>query len=180
MKFHERQVARHYADALLGIIAQEGKGDEYKGELDKVVQALTGTKQLVSFWGNQRVPSSQKEELLREVMAAMEISPKLHAFLQVVLGNKRMGILPAMAEKFAELLDVRLGKLRAEVRSARPLSAETVEMLKEILEEKTGLQVELEVSEDPSLMAGIVLRMRNRIIDGSLMTKLLRFREALS
>ena len=113
-------------------------------------------------------------------MGVLEISPKLNAFLQVVLDNERMGVLPAIAEKFAELLDVRLGKLRAEVRSARPLSAKTVEMLKEILEEKTGLQVELEVSEDPSLIAGLVLRMRNRIIDGSLMTKLLRFREALS
>jgi len=179
LKFHERQLARHYADALLGIVAEKGDGDRYRAELARIVQALAGTQELISFWGNQRVRSFQKEELLRDAISELGISPELHAFVQIVLDNERMNILPAIAERLSELLDLREGRLRAEVRTARPLSDETVRELKAIVEEKTGLQVELAVSEDPSLMAGIVLRMRNRIIDGSLAAKLLRFREAL-
>jgi len=180
VRLYERQVARHYADALLEMVADEDEGERFRAQLNKLVRSLTATRELVSFWGNHRVPPSEKEALLRDVAAELEIEPKPYALCQVVLDNERMGSLPAIAERFSDLLDVRQGVLRAEVRSAAPLRDETVRELKTILEEKTGLRVDLSVSEDQSLVAGLVLRMRNRIIDGSLAAKLRRFREALS
>jgi len=180
VKFQEMEVARHYADALLAIALEEGKGDEYREEVQRAAEALSGNKELVSFWNNRRVPSREKKALLVEMLEGLEATPKMRAFLEVVWDNARLGILPVIAERFAEALDSRLRRLHAEVRSARALPKEIAERIKGVLEDETGWTVEIEVSEDPSLIAGIVLKLGNTIIDGSLRRKLTLFREAIS
>ncbi len=180
MKFQEMEVARHYAEALLSIALEQGKADDYRKELDRAAEMLTGSEELVSFWNNRRVPSREKKALIVETLEGLGVSPKMRAFVEVVWDNERLGILPVIAERFATELDVSLRRLHAAVRSARPLPDEVAEEIRSILEDKTGWSVDVDVSEDASLIGGMVLKLGNTIIDGSLSRKVRSFRETIS
>ena len=71
------------------------------------------------------------------------------------------------------------GIARASVISATPLSPEVVEKIKSALSKKTGMDVLLELENDPGLIGGIVTKIGDLVFDGSIKTQLLNMRESL-
>jgi F-type H+-transporting ATPase subunit delta len=71
------------------------------------------------------------------------------------------------------------GIARANLVSATELSSETVEKIRTTLSEKTGKDIILEVDQDPGLIGGIVSRIGDLVLDGSIKTQLLNMRESL-
>jgi F-type H+-transporting ATPase subunit delta len=88
-------------------------------------------------------------------------------------------VLPAVAQLLREMSDKKDGVLRAEVITAAPLSEDYYVRLKSQLERMTGKQVVVDRREDPSLIAGVVTRIGDMVIDGSLRTRLRELENAL-
>ena len=88
-------------------------------------------------------------------------------------------MLPALAVELARLSDVRAGVVRATVTSAAPLTEATRQKLQQQLEKRTGKKVLLEVKQDPSLIAGLVTRIGDLVIDGSARARLAELRSQL-
>ena len=88
-------------------------------------------------------------------------------------------LLPAIVSEYGALLNEHLGRVQAEVTSAAPISAEQRERLSRSLAEMLDQEVVLETAEDASIIGGIVVRVGDRIIDGSVRTRLEALRRRL-
>ncbi|HTB72937.1 MAG TPA: ATP synthase F1 subunit delta, partial [Polyangiaceae bacterium] len=92
---------------------------------------------------------------------------------------RRAKALPHVAQALREFADARKGLLRAEVTTAAPLSDAYYARLQAQLEAMTGKKVVVDRRTDPDLIAGVVTRIGDRILDGSLRTRLSSLRDAL-
>jgi F-type H+-transporting ATPase subunit delta len=91
----------------------------------------------------------------------------------------RIVFLGDINEFYQKLADELKGVARAQLVSAVELSSETVEKIRTALSEKTGKEIILEVDQDPGLIGGIVTRIGDLVLDGSIKTQLLKMRETL-
>jgi F-type H+-transporting ATPase subunit delta len=93
--------------------------------------------------------------------------------------KRRIGILPDIESCYRKFMDDALKKIRVDVTTAFPLSAELSEKLQKRMEEITGRKVEMAVSEDASLLGGIVVGVGDTMYDGSVKTQLHNIRNLL-
>ena len=77
------------------------------------------------------------------------------------------------------MVDELKGVARASLISATELTSETIEKIRKSLSKKTGKDIVLEVEQDPGLIGGIVTRIGDLVLDGSIKTQLLNMRETL-
>ena len=96
-----------------------------------------------------------------------------------MLRRGRIQELPKLAAEFRRLDNERKGITHATATSASPLTKDEVAALARRLEEYTGGRVELDVQVDPSLLGGLVVRVGDRLIDGSVRSRLERLRNQL-
>ena len=91
----------------------------------------------------------------------------------------RIGLLDAINDFYQKLVDELKGVAFASLVSAAELSSEAIEKIRESLSKVTGKEVKLEVKQDPDLIGGIVTRIGDLVLDGSVRTQLLNMRESL-
>jgi F-type H+-transporting ATPase subunit delta len=99
--------------------------------------------------------------------------------LQMLIDRRRIKTLPYVSQYLRELADAKKGILRAEVTTAVPLSDAYYGRLQQQLEKMTGKSVVVDRRTDPTLVAGVVARIGDRIFDGSLRTRLQSLKDAL-
>ena len=100
-------------------------------------------------------------------------------FLKLLVDKRRIALIPDILDSYREMMDKKLGVLRVTVKTALPLSKELSANLKEELEKKTKSKVEMSVSEDPSLLGGVLVRIGNTYYDGSVKAQLNNIRNLL-
>ena len=100
-------------------------------------------------------------------------------FLGVLAGNRRLALLPAVIRDFAALNAARKGEVTANVTAAHALTAEQQQALAAKLKAGIGRDVALNVTVDPSILGGLVVRVGSRMIDSSLKTRLENLGQAL-
>jgi F-type H+-transporting ATPase subunit delta len=103
----------------------------------------------------------------------------MRSFLLLVFDKGRIGFLASINDFYQKLADEVKGIARASLVSASELSSETVEKIRATLSKKTGKDIILEVEQDPSLIGGIVTRIGDLVLDGSIRTQLLNMKESL-
>jgi F-type H+-transporting ATPase subunit delta len=103
----------------------------------------------------------------------------MNSFLLLLFEKGRVGFLSNINDFYQKLADELKGVARASLVSAKELSSETVEKIRASLSKKTGKDIILEIDQDPSLIGGIVTRIGDLVLDGSVKTQLLNMRESL-
>jgi len=96
-----------------------------------------------------------------------------------LIDKRRYDILPEVPECYKELVDSHRGIVSVQVRSAVPLTEEEKERLSEVLARSLRKQVRLETNVDPSLIGGVMLRIGDRLLDGSVKGQLNLLRQRL-
>ena len=125
------------------------------------------------------VSDEEKAALLTKLFAKALLHATTRNFLLVLLDNGRLADVEAIVEDFQHLLDSRSKKVRAEVSSAVPLEKTELESIKKEAERLTGQEVIVDVRVDESLIGGVVTRIGNVVLDGSVRTDLEVLREKL-
>jgi F-type H+-transporting ATPase subunit delta len=97
----------------------------------------------------------------------------------MVVGGDRAGELPAVVERFLELSAAQRQHEVAEVRAAVPLDDQLRDRLAQALSQATGKQVEVKVVVDPNVLGGVVARVGDTVIDGSVRHRLDQLKERL-
>jgi F-type H+-transporting ATPase subunit delta len=116
---------------------------------------------------------------LQAVIDKVNISKVMASFLLLLFDKGRFGFLSDINEFYNKLADELKGVVRASLVSATELSSETVDKIRTTLSKRTGKDIILEVEQDPSLIGGIVSRIGDLVLDGSIATQLLNMRESL-
>jgi len=173
------KIARRYAKALLIIGKENGQAESYKEELNDFARLMAREKELEQAIGNPLYSASDRKKVLQTVIAKVDVSKIMASFLLLLFDKGRFGSLSAINEFYQKLADELKGVLRASLVAATELSAETVEKIRTTLSTKTGKDIILEVEQDPSLIGGIVSRIGDLVLDGSIKTQLLNMRQSL-
>jgi F-type H+-transporting ATPase subunit delta len=173
------KIARRYAKALLIIGKDDDKAEIYKEELDRFSDLIAREKELEQAITNPLYSVGGRKKVLQAVIDKVKVSKVMASFLLLLFEKGRFGFLSDINEFYKKLADELKGVVRASLVSATELSSETVEKIRTTLSKKTGKDIILEVEQDPSLIGGIVSRIGDLVLDGSIKTQLLNMRESL-
>ena len=173
------RLRRVYAQAFMGVAAKLPKAGELVQELASVVDdVLDRYPQFEQTIESSLVTPEQKEQVLERVFRTTA-SPQVLYFLKVLSRHGRLDLLRRSRRQVKKLQRERSGLADVEVRVAAELDDSLRKDLESRLQRIFGKQPVLNVRIDPSIVAGIVVRVGDRVYDGSLHTQLERARVAM-
>ena len=167
-----------YANALLEVSRAEGHLADIQDELFRFARTFEGSDELRAALTDPLLPTSRRVAVVDDILGgkALQTSAALAAF---VVAAGRAGELPAIIDRFVELAAAEQRRAVAEVRSAIELTPEQTDRLREALNRATGKDVEVKVVVDPSVLGGVVARVGDLVIDGSVRHRLEQLREQI-
>ena len=163
-------VATRYANALADVVTahESSLGPENAArELRSFEAAMTGSPELENALITPAVPTPRKRAVVRRIAERLELSRVTANFLYVLVDRRRIAALSEIIKSFEQVVDERLGFARAEVSSAREMTAPQQSALTSRLEALTGKRVRAHYSVDGSLIGGVVARIGSTVYDGS-------------
>lgn len=172
---NEPTIARNYADALFAVGERSQRTLELAHLIDAVAGAVEADERVRVVLESPRVRKEQKEKLLAEALAGRAPEAFIR-FLAAVVRRGRQGLIGAIAREYHALVDVKLNRVHASVTLSRvpddDLKAEITQRLIAVL----GKEVIPHFRHDESILGGVVVRVGDRVMDGSLRRRLLRLR----
>jgi F-type H+-transporting ATPase subunit delta len=172
-------VARRYAKALFELAREAGEVEGPGRELDALATAFDAH-DVSGLLERVALEERARRTVASRLSARLGLSELLANFLAVVAANNRLREVGAIARAYRQLQDQVLGRVRAHLRSARPLTEESRRRIAEVFENQTGKRVIAEASVDPELLGGVVVEIAGRVFDGSLRTRLERLERSLA
>jgi F-type H+-transporting ATPase subunit delta len=173
------QLARVYAKAFMDVAAKSSNADALVDELKSIVaDVLNRFPRMEQVLESSLVSPEQKEELLNRVFGK-SASTQVINFVKVLARHGRLDVLRPIARQAEKLHAERSGKADVEVRVAKELDDSLQKELHAKLQKTLGKVPNFTMKIDPSLIAGIVVRIGDRVYDGSLYTQLERARQAM-
>ncbi|UCH21180.1 MAG: F0F1 ATP synthase subunit delta [Deltaproteobacteria bacterium] len=172
-------IARRYAKALLLIGKEDGQAETYRQELGGMAHLIENEPALFEALTNPLYDFAGRRKVLQTVIAKLDLSKVMISFLMLLFDKGRISFLSNINDFYQKLVDELKGIARANLISATELSSEAIEKIQTSLSKKTGKDIVLEVEQDPGLIGGIVTRIGDLVLDGSIKTQLLNMRETL-
>jgi F-type H+-transporting ATPase subunit delta len=167
-----------YAQGIFEMARAEGNLERVEDELLSVARAVETAPELRSNLTDPQLPLDKKQGIIDELLAGRASSLTV-GVIQLLVGQGRASELPAIATAVAAAAAASRDKELAEVRSAVPLDDETVERIAAALGRATGRTVEIKVVVDPDLIGGVVARVGDTVIDGSIAKRMDSLRQAV-
>jgi len=170
-------IARNYAEALFELGERSGNTDRYAELLDAVAGAVETTPQVQGVLMSPRVPKAEK---IRLFGAALKSAPREFVlFLQALLKRGRQRLLREISTEYQALLDIKHNRIRAGVTLARPAEPALQREIQEALSRELGKEVIAAFHLDPEILGGTVVRIGERIHDGSVRRRMTKLRRHL-
>ncbi|MBI4064083.1 MAG: ATP synthase F1 subunit delta [Elusimicrobia bacterium] len=179
MPRNNRQTALKYAKGLLAMSQKEGVAGKAQNDLTSIVYSF---KLNDKPWKILRNPFIDVKEKMNALKAAFEdkVEAPTLKILEILTAKRQLALLPLIEERFHALADEAAGIVRASVKSAYPLSGKEKEALEKKLAAFFGQKVVLESKEDPSLIAGIMIKAGDYILEQSVRLALRRLKNSLA
>ncbi len=173
-------VAQNYAEALFDLGRKSGRLEEYGQLLSATAQALASSPEAQAVLVSPRVPKALKSELVGKAIARIGAPKEFVLYLQAVVKRGRQGMFGQMAKAYDELVDGSMNRVRAAVTTARLADAALEQTVVAALAKKLGKTVVAVFTVDAGILGGAVVRVGDRVYDGSLKRRLLRLRRQLA
>lgn len=166
-----RELAKKYAAALFTIVLDNGALEEVETQLVGIRDAVRENPELSGFLNHPILAREAKKEVVEKLFADT-IQPVLIKFLSVVIDRGRIELLEEMTDEFVRLSHEARHLAEATVRTAVPLTEDEEKSLKERLQALTGKDVSITATVDPSILGGMIVKIGDRMIDGSMIRQL--------
>jgi F-type H+-transporting ATPase subunit delta len=167
-----------YAAGIFEIARAEDQLERVQNELLQIARAFRSSDELRDSLSNPQLPADRKSQIVDGLLET-RASELTIAFVNFVVGLGRASSLPDIVDELAETAAAAVNREVAEIRTAVDLDPATVERLVAALARQTGKRLEPKVIVDPSVIGGIVARVGDIVIDGSVQKRLSGLREAL-
>lgn len=164
-------IASRYAVALIELGEQNSLSDKFDSDLNVVKQTIEENKELSEFLRHPEVSSVDKKEVI-EVIFKEHISETILNTIKLLIDRHRIFILAPLANIYHKQLNKVKNILEAIVISAIPLEEETLNRIKQKLEDIYQKTLELSSKVDKEIIAGIVVKIEDKVIDGSIKNRL--------
>lgn len=172
-------IAGRYAEALFQVGEETNSTTKLYEELNAVVDTLKSNKDFYGVLKSPLVGKGDKRELLEKVFAG-QISSSLNNFLKIMADKDRVSAIEAIQKSFKELLNEKNNIIEGIAITAVPMSQEEIKQLEAKLSSKYNKNVTLENNVDESIIGGVLVRLGNEEIDGTVKARLANMKNQLS
>jgi F-type H+-transporting ATPase subunit delta len=177
-----KTIARPYARAAFDVATRDGSLGAWSQGLAAaaaVVASEAASRVLARPTATDAENLALIEKLCEGLDAGLWSSPRGRNFLRLLLDNDRLAAVPDIAERFEQLKTRAENKVKVKLTAAVPVGESLTREVKASLERRLGRGVEIETAVDPSLLGGAVVQADDRVIDGSIRSRLQRLAEQL-
>ncbi len=161
-------VGERYARAVFELADEAGQVEAVTRELGMLAETYTHSHDLRAVLDNPLVEPEQRAAILRAIGERLGLGRLGLNAVGLLAQRRRLAALPDVARSLVRLADEKMGVVRAKVSSATPLSESFCSRLTALLEQRTHKRVLLDLTIDPTLLAGVVTRVGDHVIDGTL------------
>ena len=165
---------KRYARALFELASERGNIDQVEADLGAVVQVVEQNEDLAKILLHPHIAADAKKSLIEELFAG-KVGQETFNFLNVLVESGRESQLANIYRFFVQLANEARGIADAVVTSAKPLTEEEQAELVKQFGQKLNKELRLTTVVDPSILGGIVVKIGDRLYDGSLKRKLETF-----
>jgi len=173
------KVSKRYAKALLSLGKEEGKYQKYGEDLHDFSSFYARNEEFARFVSNPVFSLDDRKRILNFVLEKSGYSGTVKNFLNLLLDKNRIGGVPAIYAHYEKLTDEVANIARAEVITPGHISEEAKKRLEKVLEALTSRHVMMATREDKSLIGGIVVKIGDLVLDGSVKAQLMGLKESL-
>lgn len=175
----ETTIARNYAEALLALARKADNLDGWGRAINAVAAAIESDARLRNFLAAPQIAADDKIAVIGK--AFRESLPRLMVrFLQKLVQNRRQNLIPAIAVEYGNLVDEREGRMHAQVTLATEPTESEQQLLARELSRAFGKIVVPHISTNPAILGGVVVRVGDRVMDGSVRKRLATLRGRLT
>lgn len=168
---NNKTVAKRYAQALLQIAQEKEAIDLYEKEINDFLASINADQHLNHIWFSERIMTGDKKQVVEQLFKN-KLSPIIVNLLMVLVDKNRESFLPDIFAEYKKLADISRNIIDAQVRSAVALTDKDFNELVAKLSAMSGKNVRLQVVVDPSLIGGLVVKIGDKVIDGSVVKRL--------
>jgi F-type H+-transporting ATPase subunit delta len=165
-----------YANALLEVARGEGPLADISDDLFRFARTLEASDELRMALTDPHLPIERRLAVIDDLLGGRALAAST-ALISLIVGAGHAADLPAIVERFVELAAAERDQELAEVRSAIPLDDAQTQRLAEALGRATGKIVDVKVIVDPTVLGGILARVGDTVIDGTIRHRLEQMRE---
>ena len=172
-------LAKRYAKALFAVSREEGTSDAYRETLNVLGDFMGTYPESMDALTNLLYPMELREKVMAQLVKALQADQYMTNFLNLVVQKRRADILPEIGAQFQALVDADQNVSRGRVIAASEISGALQAKVQTALENITGKKVILTAEIDPSIIGGIVAKVGDLVMDGSIKTQLAGLNESI-
>jgi len=171
----EPTIARNYAETLLELAQRAGDLRGWGEMLDQISDAMESDRRLRTFLESPRVSAQRKNEILQKAYGA-QLPRNFLRFLQALVNHRRQMLIPVIAHAYHDLVDQVEGRVHASVTVARAADDADRAMVTQQLSRMLGKDVVPHFVVNESILGGVVVRVGDTVLDGSMRRRLATLR----
>ncbi len=172
-------LAKRYAKALFQVGKEENALADFSKNLTEMAELYAEVPEVVDGLTNPLYPQDVREKVMEHLVGAMKASALMANFLNLLVQKRRADVLPDIAMVFQALVDDENNMCQGTVISASEISSDLNDKIKATLEKITGKQVVVTNEIDPTIIGGIIARVGDLLLDGSIKTQLKGLEESI-
>jgi F-type H+-transporting ATPase subunit delta len=174
----EPRIVRRYATALFRAANKAGIIDQVESDLGLVSYTIESSPRLAKVLRSPQIPRDVKRDILRAIFEG-KVHEVTLSYLFLLVDKRREEAMTATEAVFVELANEARGIVVVDVTSAIELTRQEENRLREKLSVRTGKRVELVVHIDPSVIGGMIVKIGDTLIDGSIRGQLIALKEKM-
>jgi F-type H+-transporting ATPase subunit delta len=168
-----------YAQALFEVAVKKGDSGDIEKDLDGIKQLLSTNKEFRSILYHPAITKTDKKDIVDKVIVSQCSSKWIKNLLCVLIDKRRERILDYMPDVYKAVAGRIRGIVPVIVQTAIPLTDDRLVSLKKKLEKLTKKKVEIETVVNKDIIGGMIIRIENKIIDGSIVNHLKNLKKSL-
>ena len=174
----EKTLAKRYASAMLSVALKEGAVDQVEGHLNALKAAYQADAAFRGALAQPHIPKAARKKMLRKPFEGKTL-PAFLELLDLLVDKHRINLIPDIADSFDLLSDESQNLVRVRVETAYPLSKAAEKTIEDKVRAARKRDVDMRVEVNPALKGGLLLRIGDLVIDGTVLYRLKNLREKL-
>lgn len=175
----QRAVARRYAEALFELALERNLLEQVEKDLARVTGLLKEDLDLRSIFLNQLLPGNQKREIFKPILGKEGYEEITQNFIFLLFAKRRESYIFDIYREYVRLANQQRNIMEAEMWTATEVPPQDKETLEKKLSQFTGKNIRLKYKVDPKLLGGAVLKIGDKVLDGSIARRLEKMKESL-
>lgn len=164
-------VTTRYANALFALAEEKNSVTEYETEASEIIKILRTDSQFIDLLTHPSIVMEKKIELVSDVFEG-RVTDDFVGLMILCIKKYRQNIIVDILEEFVDMAKAYNGFIKASVTSAVELNENQLTQIKSNLEESTNKQIELHAIVDEDILGGLIIRVGDKVVDGSVRGKM--------